>query len=176
MPAPPPCVAIDFETAGYYGHSACALGMARVEHYKITDSFYSLIRPPSPDVRFTHIHGLVWNDLKDAPSFPEVWQAAEKFLRGAEFLMAHNAPFDRRVLGACRDAFGLDFPERRFLCTLKGAHKAFRPAPCSLGDVCGYFGIELDHHNAGSDARGCARIYINLLKLGLGNGDMLLKS
>ena len=30
-----PCVAIDFETSGYAAHSACAVGLARIEDGRI---------------------------------------------------------------------------------------------------------------------------------------------
>ena len=51
-------VALDFETSGYAAHSACAVGLCRIEDGVVTDSFYSLIRPPSSRVLFTHVHGL----------------------------------------------------------------------------------------------------------------------
>ena len=38
-------VALDFETSGYAAHSACAVGLCRIEDGVVTDSFYSLIRP-----------------------------------------------------------------------------------------------------------------------------------
>ena len=60
-------VALDFETSGYAAHSACAVGLCRIEDGVVTDSFYSLIRPPSSRVLFTHVHGLTWPMLKDAP-------------------------------------------------------------------------------------------------------------
>ena len=66
-------VALDFETSGYAAHSACAVGLCRIEDGVVTDSFYSLIRPPSSRVLFTHVHGLTWPMLKDAPTFTELW-------------------------------------------------------------------------------------------------------
>ena len=64
-----PCVAIDFETSGNAAHSACAVGLARIEAGHVVDRLYSLIRPPSSRVMFTEIHGLTWPMLKDAPTF-----------------------------------------------------------------------------------------------------------
>lgn len=58
-------VALDFETSGYAAHSACAVGLCRIEDGAVTDSFYSLIRPPSSRVLFTHVHGLTWPMLGD---------------------------------------------------------------------------------------------------------------
>ncbi len=172
----PVCVAIDFETAGNYQGCACAIGMARIEDMRITDTFYSLIRPPSSRVYYTRIHGLTWAILKDAPPFADVWGQAADFMAGAAYLVAHNATFDRGVLYSCCDVFGIGQPEQPFLCTLKGSRRALGIESHSLDNVCGYFGIQLDHHHAGSDAAGCAMIFTKLLKRGLTVGDMQLKN
>ena len=145
-------VALDFETSGYAAHSACAVGLCRIEDGVVTDSFYSLIRPPSSRVLFTHVHGLTWPMLKDAPTFTELWPQLVAFMEGSHALLAHNAGFDRRVLHASCQALELVQPQLPFLCTLKGARRSLPLASRALDSVCGYFGIPLDHHHAGSDA------------------------
>lgn len=168
-----PCVAIDFETSGRAAHFACAVGLVRIESGRVTARFSSLLRPPSSRVWFTHIHGLTWRDLKDQPTFAEVWPVAARLLEGARYLLAHNAQFDRRVLHTCCRVAGLEAPAQPFLCTLKGA----RAAPLDLSSralnhVCAYFDIPLRHHDAASDAEGCARIYARLRELGVGDAVM----
>ena len=167
-------VALDFETSGYAAHSACAVGLCRIEDGVVTDSFYSLIRPPSSRVLFTHVHGLTWPMLKDAPTFTELWPQLVAFMEGSHALLAHNAGFDRRVLHASCQALELVQPQLPFLCTLKGARRSLPLASRALGSVCGYFGIPLDHHHAGSDARACAEIYLRLRGLGVTDGQMKL--
>ena len=167
-------VALDFETSGYAAHSACAVGLCRIEDGVVTDSFYSLIRPPSSRVLFTHVHGLTWPMLKDAPTFTEVWPQLVAFMEGSHALLAHNAGFDRRVLHASCQALELVQPQLPFLCTLKGARRSLPLASRALDSVCGYFGIPLDHHHAGSDARACAEIYLRLRGLGVTDGQMKL--
>lgn len=167
-------VALDFETSGYAAHSACAVGLCRIEDGVVTDSFYSLIRPPSSRVLFTHVHGLTWPMLKDAPTFTEVWPQLVAFMEGSHALLAHNAGFDRRVLHASCQALELVQPQLPFLCTLKGARRSLPLASRALDSVCGYFGILLDHHHAGSDARACAEIYLRLRGLGVTDGQMKL--
>ena len=134
-------VALDFETSGYAAHSACAVGLCRIEDGVVTDSFYSLIRPPSSRVLFTHVHGLTWPMLKDAPTFTEVWPQLVAFMEGSHALLAHNAGFDRRVLHASCQALELVQPQLPFLCTLKGARRSLPLASRALDSVCGYFGI-----------------------------------
>ena len=163
-------VALDFETSGYAAHSACAVGLCRIEDGVVTDSFYSLIRPPSSRVLFTHVHGLTWPMLKDAPTFTELWPQLVAFMEGSHALLAHNAGFDRRVLHASCQALELVQPQLPFLCTLKGARRSLPLASRALDSVCDYFGIPLDHHHAGSDARACA----GLRGLGVTDGQMKL--
>jgi len=65
--------AIDFETANNARDSACAVGVVIVDGGRIVDRLSALIRPPSRTFLFTHIHGLSWNDVKDAQPFDAVW-------------------------------------------------------------------------------------------------------
>lgn len=163
----PVVVAIDFETAGHYRHSACAIGMVRLENGAISDEFYSLVRPPSSQICFSHIHGLHWSDLKNADNFAQVWQRVSAFLEGCQYIVAHNARFDKGVLMACCEAFDCPKPEQPFLCTLKAARKVLPISKHGLNVVCDYFGYELEHHNALSDARACGRIFLRMMKMGL---------
>lgn len=160
-------IAIDLETAGYYRHSACSIGMARIEKGAITDEFYSLVRPPSARVRFTHIHGLRWADLKDAPTFAELWPRISAFIQGCHYFVAHNARFDKSILLACCEEFDCPKPEQSFLCTLKASRKILPIPNHGLNMACDYFGFELEHHNALSDARACGKIFLKFMKMGL---------
>lgn len=158
--------AIDFETASHGRDSACAVGVAIVERGRIVERLYELIRPPSRQFAFTHIHGLTWDDVKDAPRFDAVWRDIVRALSGAAFLAAHNAPFDRGVLGACCATYGLDAPGQPFVCTVRLARTQWDIRPTRLPDVCRRLGIELRHHQADSDAEACARIVIAAQRAG----------
>lgn len=153
---------------------ACALGLTRIEGGRVCGSRCWLIRPPSPQVQFTEIHGLTWEMLHDQPTFAEIWPEAADFIRGASWLLAHNATFDRRVLRSCCRAAGFEPPAIPFLCTLKGSRRALPIRRKRLNAVCEHFGIPLNHHNAASDANACAEIYLRLRGMGLGDSDMRL--
>ena len=176
LPAlPETAVALDFETSDKYPDSACALGMVRMEGGKIVDTIYSLIRPPRPHVYYTEVHGLTWDMVKDAPTFTDLWPQFSAFMQGADYLVAHNATFDRRVLRGCCWSFGLEAPEIPFLDTLAGARKGLPLRHNRLNDVCDYLGIDLIHHQADSDAMGCAKIYLYLREHGMKPVTMQLK-
>lgn len=152
--------AIDFETANHDGNSACAVGVVIVEGDRIVARITEKIRPPSRQFVFTHIHGMTWDDVKDAPTFDAVWSGIARELVGVCFLAAHNAPFDRGVLGACCATYGLPLPPQPFVCTVRVARTQWDIFPTKLPDVCRRLGIELRHHQADSDAEACARIVI----------------
>lgn len=176
FPQQGPYVAIDFETSAASGARACAIGLARMENLELTGTWYSLIRPPSRTVMFTRVHGLTWNDLKNAPTFGEIWPRIAAFLRGAKYLIAHNAAFDSAVLRDCCAAYGLPKPRLPFLCTLRGSRRGLSLASYSLSAVCAHLGVPLNHHHAGSDASACGLVHAHLTRLGVRNEQMLLRA
>jgi len=98
--------------------------------------------------------------VKDAPRFDAVWAGIARELEGVAFLAAHNAPFDRGVLGACCANSGLPVPAQPFVCTVRLARAQWDIRPTKLPDVCRHLGIDLRHHQADSDAEACARVVI----------------
>lgn len=168
-------VAIDFETSAKSGPCACAVGMTKIENGGISRKFYSLIKPPSQEIMFSEVHGLYWDDLKDAPTFSELWPEISEFISGAQFLVAHNAAFDQNVLQECCAANWHAIPATPFLCTLRGARAKLKLDNYRLSTVAEHFKIPLTHHHAASDAIACAKIYLELLKLGLSQSAMELR-
>src|SRR5713101_9675830 len=158
-------VAIDFETADYQPDSACAVGLVAVEEGVIVGKKSFLIRPPRPNFYFSYLHGITWDDVKEEPSFGELWPRFEKAIRGAEFLVAHNASFDRGVLQACCRTYGLTPPRIPFQCTMRLARQLWSIYPTNLPAVCRHFNIPLNHHDASSDTEACAKIMIQALRL-----------
>jgi DNA polymerase-3 subunit epsilon len=160
----PSFVAIDFETADPGRDSACALGVVRVEGDRIVRRESRLIRPPRCEFVFTYIHGIAWEDVADAGTFGDVWKELSPLFDGADFLAAHNAPFDRSVLEACCRSARLDPPPLRFECTVRHARRRWGIRPTTLPDVCRALDIRLlRHHDALSDAEACARIMMAAL-------------
>ena len=153
-------VAIDFETADYGPDSACAVALVRVEDGRIAERVCRLIRPPRREFVFSYIHGITWTDVAGEPTFGEVWPGLACLLTGAQFLAAHNAPFDAGVLRACCAASGLRPPRLGFECTVRLARAVWGIFPTKLPDVCRHLRIPLKHHDPASDAEACARIVI----------------
>ena len=153
-------VAIDFETATTSRDSACALGLAACSGSRIVLSRTYLIRPPARKFTFTGLHGLGWQDVRDAPTFAELWPTLRAWVDDATFVAAHNAPFDQSVLRACCARYRLHPPRTPFTCTVQLARAQWGISPTKLPDVCRELRIPLRHHDAGADALACARIVL----------------
>jgi len=171
-------VAIDFETADEGQDSACSVGLVRVENGAVVKTAVQLIRPPRIDMgdlfsppaeafMFTRIHGIKPVDVAAAPTFGEAWPNLARILDGAHFMAAHNAPFDSGVLGACCAAAKLPKPAHRFVDTVRLARDTWKIYPTKLPNVCQHLKIELNHHDALSDALACAKIVIAAQKQGV---------
>lgn len=166
--------AIDYETCGPERYAACSIGLVRIENGRLGKSFVHLIRPPSRRVLFTDVHGLTWRDLCNQPTYPELWPAIADFVQGCDGFVAHNASFDRSVWRSCCETFGLPDPNLPFYCTLKGSRAALNLTSYRLNIVCSSLGIPLNHHEALSDALGCAAIFLELERRGLDVDKMRL--
>lgn len=151
-------VALDFETANSSRDSACSVAIIRVESLEIVSRCYRLIKPPSPHFMFTDIHGITWSDVKNEPTFKELWPELRPLFDGISFIAAHNASFDSSVMKACCSTYGLVPPAPPYLCTVKLARQTWQLKPANLPSVCSYLGLRLQHHNARSDAEACANI------------------
>ena len=78
-------------------------------------------------------------------------------------VVAHNESFDRNVLAKSMALYGLNYEDlnigSRWECTVK-IYKAKGLKPTKLSDCCREMNIALNHHEALSDARACAKLYL----------------
>ncbi len=157
-------VAIDFETATAARSSACAVGIVRVEAGAIVEEYYRLIRPPHNQYTPFNIsiHGISPRDTREAPTFADLYPEIRKMLEGRK-IVAHNESFDRGVLRATMEYYGLDYTElgldEKWECTVK-LYRKKGYTHANLAYCCHMNGIELRHHEALSDARACAQLYL----------------
>lgn len=153
--------AIDFETATHERHSACELGICVVENSKIVSTKTWLIKPPSfPyfNQRNIDVHGILPSDVKDAPTFDEIWYEVQEMMYGS-LMIAHNASFDAGVLRSCLDYYGMFKPNLNYLCSIQVAKKSWNYLPkYGLKHLAEHHQIRFNHHRAGDDAEACARI------------------
>lgn len=165
-------VAIDFETANKYAHSACSLGYAVYEDGVITKSGSFLILPPK-DVRyftFSFIHHLSLEDVRDQEEFDKHYEFLSELFEGA-YLCAHNARFDIGVLNAMCDRYHLKHFKNYYFDTVSLSRQIFDLPNHKLNTVCQALEVSLNHHEAGSDAYGCLMIVLKAMEV-LGEYDI----
>lgn len=153
-------IAIDFETANHNRDSACSIGLVRVRDGVIAEKVVHFIRPPTRQFFFTYIHGITWEQVADAPDFGALWPKIHFLFDDVDFVAAHNAGFDRGVLKACCERYDIAVPNLPFQCSMQWARRTWSLRPTKLSDVCRHLKIELNHHEALSDALACAQIML----------------
>lgn len=151
--------AIDFETAQGHRWSICQVGLVRVENNIITNEISILVQPPKNYYwyNFIDIHGITPEDTADAPTFDKVWPQIEPFIKG-QHVVAHNGfSFDFHCISQALEYYNLKAPEYEKHCT-------YRIYGSGLASLCKEFNIPLHHHDALSDARACAELFMLHLK------------
>jgi DNA polymerase-3 subunit epsilon len=155
-------IVVDTETNGL-GGDACELtevGAVLVGGGELHERWSSLVRCSRPLGRgIQRFTGITQEMLADAPGLEAVLPPLGDLLRG-RVLVAHNAPFDRRVLRRAFDLIGLEWPNPPVLCTAALSRKLLplqrRRGLAALADA---LGIEVrTAHRALADAETCARV------------------
>ena len=158
-------VAIDFETA--VRHHICAVGIVTVENGEITEEYYSLVKPPNNEYNYycTQVHGITPLDTVNSPSFAEIYPEIKKRLFG-KTVVAHNESFDRSVLQKSMIDNGLAYSDlnipKIWECTMRLCRSTSKYPSGKLNECCSVEGIELNHHEALSDARACAELFLRI--------------
>ena len=157
-------IAIDFETATAKRNSACSVGIVTVENGVIIEEYHTLIQPPNNEYNWHNIqvHGITESDTFNAPNFQQVYPEIKRRLAG-KVVIAHNESFDRSVLKNTMLDFGIEYSDLdlsdKWGCTMK-IYKAKGYKPAKLNVCCAQHNIQLQHHDALSDARACAKLYL----------------
>jgi len=116
----------------------------------IVDEWDTLVNPQR-DVGPTYLHQVSASMVSAAPTFEEIDAALAERLNGA-VLVAHNLPFDSRMLANEYDRSGGLLDPGNGVCTLRLSGE-------KLSDACQRHGIPLDNaHCALADARATAQL------------------
>ncbi|MFH0895349.1 MAG: 3'-5' exonuclease [Bacteroidota bacterium] len=147
--------AIDFETAHPKGWSICQVGLVRVEEGEIVNELSMLVQPPDNFYwpRFIQIHGIKPSDTAHAPKFNQAWEKIAPFI-SEQNVVAHNGfGFDFPVLHKTLEYYQMNAPAYQKFCT----YKIFKK---KLSLLCQEHRITLNHHDALSDAKACAKLFL----------------
>ncbi len=149
--------AIDFETAQGDRTSICQIGLIRVEDGIIVKELSLLVQPPNNYYwpRFIEIHGITPSKTAKSPTFDQVWHIIKPYIED-QIVVAHNGfSFDFPVLSKTLEYYDLFEPRYEKQCTYRFYKK-------NLKDLCTLHNISLNHHDALSDARACAELFLKI--------------
>ncbi|HTO15706.1 MAG TPA: 3'-5' exonuclease [Edaphocola sp.] len=149
--------AIDFETACGEYNSICQIGLVRVEQGKIVHTINQLVKPPNNYYHWgnVRVHGIKKMDTINQPTFDKLWHLIEPFITN-DLVVAHNASFDVNCLKKTLAYYEMPIPPFSQACT----YKIYKSGLKKLSEK---YQIELNHHDALSDAMACAQLYLNYL-------------
>jgi len=170
-------VALDTETSGLTARAEIVeVSAVRFEKFRPTAVFATLCRPYgriSPDA--AAIHGITDRDVRNSPRFAEVLTGLERFL-GDLPLVAHNAPFDLKMLAT--EGFAAE--GRRVFDTLPIARKILRGPDgeklphYKLADCCKACAILFSGaHRSTADALAAGMLFLELVKRHFGTENLL---
>lgn len=166
----------DLEMPNRSGDRISAIGICVIENGEIVEEYYSLVNPKCKFDRYTiKITGITPELVANERTFPEVWEEI-KDLFDDTVLVAHSVQGDMYVLSRCLQSYGIEWRNSaECACTLELGNLCYPDLVSHrLDAMCETLGIELDHHNAGSDARGAAELLLNYMKNGVEPSEHIL--
>lgn len=169
-----PFVVVDVETTGGRppGDRVIEIGAVRVRAGRVDGEWSSLVDPGRGIPSFvSRLTGIANSAVAGAPRFDRVADEFLEFLGGAAFV-AHNARFDWRFVNAeLLRARGGRLTNAR-LCTVRLARRLLPHVKRrNLDALAWLFGIEIEgRHRALPDARGTARLLLELLDVAEASG------
>ncbi|WP_372762722.1 exonuclease domain-containing protein [Pseudoalteromonas sp.] len=154
---------VDIETTGSLkgANKITEIGLVKVQHGKVIDSWTTLVNPQRPIPRFiSQLTGISNNMVHDAPVFADIAKPLLAKLAGSIFV-AHNVNFDYGFIKKECEMVGLHFKMPK-LCTVVESRKAFKGLKSySLGNLAAHFNLNLTHHHrALADATATAELLL----------------
>lgn len=150
--------ALDFETATPQTPNICQVGIVQFINGEIANEINILVKPHNNYYwkKFIEIHGIKPLDTLHSPTFDKIWHIIEPFIK-EQCIVAHNGfGFDFPILEKSLTYYNLPTPKYEKYDTRRIYNKG-------LADLCIEHKIELQHHDALSDARACGVLFIKHL-------------
>lgn len=151
-------VAVDVETANRNLGSICQIGLVCFNRDGIEWQWSTLVNPECEfELHNIRIHRITPQHVVAAPKWPAVFECIADSLNG--HLVASHTNFDEHaLLEACR-RYGLLPPQSQWIDSHALARRTWPEFPRhGLADLCAAFNIDLNHHDALSDAMACGHI------------------
>ncbi len=151
-------IAVDVETANSDRHSVCQIGLVAFAKGNASWEWSTLVNPECDFDGFNvQLHGITSHHVRLAPLWPSALSAISECING-QILVSHTR-FDCDAICHATHRYGLALPACSWLDACAVAKVAWpNLGQHDLESLCRLFDIQLDHHNAASDARACGEI------------------
>ena len=154
---------VDIETTGGLkgGNRITEIGIVKVQHGKVIDTWTSLVNPERHIPGFiTSLTGISDSMVYNAPVFVDIVKPLLDKLAGSIFV-AHNVNFDYGFIKKECEMAGHFFKMPK-MCTVVESRKAFKGLKSySLGNLSAHFNLNLtSHHRALADATATAELLL----------------
>ncbi|WMS89764.1 exonuclease domain-containing protein [Pseudoalteromonas sp. HL-AS1] len=154
---------VDIETTGGLkgGNRITEIGIVKVQHGKVIDTWTSLVNPERHIPGFiTSLTGISDSMVRNAPVFADIAKPLLDKLAGSIFV-AHNVNFDYGFIKKECEMAGHFFKMPK-MCTVVESRKAFKGLKSySLGNLSSHFNLNLtSHHRALADATATAELLL----------------
>lgn len=154
---------VDIETTGGLkgGNRITEIGIVKVQHGKVIDTWTSLVNPERHIPGFiTSLTGISDSMVYNAPVFADIAKPLLDKLAGSIFV-AHNVNFDYGFIKKECEMAGHFFKMPK-MCTVVESRKAFKGLKSySLGNLSAHFNLNLtSHHRALADATATAELLL----------------
>jgi DNA polymerase-3 subunit epsilon len=147
-------LALDVETANSDYSSLCQIGIAEFDNGKVINKWSSLINPEDYfDFFNIELHGIDGEAVKDAPTFPEVYEKLSLWLTNK--ITVHHMPFDRVAIARACEKYELPIVQSTWLDSAKIARRTWEEIAhkgYGLANLAAMLNIDFEHHDALEDA------------------------
>ena len=158
---------IDVETANSNQGSICQIGIIECKNGEVIDSWCSYINPKDVfNELHINIHGITHEMVKDAPTFNQIYEKLSLLV--ADKICCSYGHFDKTSISKACAINGLKEINICWINALPIARKYIDKAHVKnyqLSTIADYYGFTFKHHDALEDARACAEIIFEIMKL-----------
>lgn len=161
-------VSVDVETATPDVSTICQIGVVQFKGGKVINEWSTYVNPGCPfDSINKSIHGIDESKVAEAPSFAIASKRLNDFAHNQ--IVACHSHFDRVSITRAHDAAGLQVGAFTWLDTARVARRVWASSPppngYGLRSLCDFLSIELQHHDALSDARAAGLLLVEACKV-----------
>ena len=159
-------VAIDVETANADMASICQIGVAKYSDNQLTNEWETLVNPEDYfDYINIDIHGISENNVKGAPTFPEIFNKLKNHINNT--VCVSHTHFDRVSISRAIEKYGLNAIDTMWLDSARVARRTWEDFAWSgygLANVCERIGYEFKHHDALEDAKASGQVILSAME------------